>query len=62
MHLLKKDGIFIAMKGNISSELSQEAQKKINKKYKIEKIESFLLPYENSIRNLIKITNKENSK
>ena len=62
MHLLKKDGIFIAMKGNISSELSQEEKKKINKKYKIEKIESFLLLYENSIRNLIKITNKENSK
>lgn len=58
MHLLKKDGIFIAMKGNISSELSKEVEKKINKKYSIEKIDNFLLPYENSIRNLIKIKNK----
>lgn len=58
MHLTKKEGIFIAMKGNIENELNAENIKKIEKKYKIVKIEKFLLPIENSNRSLICIKNK----
>jgi len=49
MHLVKTDGIFIAMKGNIEEELTY----KITKKYKIRKIEKFLLPKEASMRSLV---------
>ena len=55
MHLVNKDGKLIAMKGNIEEELTEEVKKKINKKYKIEKINKFLLPIENSNRSLIVI-------
>ena len=58
MHLVKKDGKFIAMKGNITEELNPKVVTKINKKYNIEKIENFLLPKENSNRSLIVMTNK----
>ena len=58
MHLVKKNGIFIAMKGDIEKELTPEVQKKLNKKYQIVKIEKFLLPIENSKRSLIIIKNK----
>ena len=58
MHLVKKDGKFIAMKGNISEELNTSAETKLTKKYNIEKIEKFLLPKENSNRSLIVMTNK----
>ena len=57
MHLVSKDGVFVAMKGNIEEELNQEVQNKINKKYKIIKIESFLLPIEESKRSLVIIKN-----
>ncbi len=53
MHLVSKEGYFIAMKGNIESELSEKVKRKLNKKYKIVKIESFFLPIENSKRSLI---------
>lgn len=58
MHLVNKKGKFIAMKGNIDDELTEQVIKNINKKYKIEKIEKFFLPVENSNRSLIVITNK----
>lgn len=58
MHLVKKDGTFIAMKGNIEEELNKEVQSKINKKYKIEQINEFLLPIEESKRSLICIKQK----
>ena len=53
MHLLKKDGVFIAMKGNIEEELTGEVQRKLSKKYQIIQKEEFLLPIENSKRSLI---------
>ena len=58
MHLVNKDGIFVAMKGNIDDELTAQVEKKLSKKYKIEQIEKFLLPIENSNRSLIVIKNK----
>lgn len=53
MHLVNKNGSLIAMKGNIDDELNADILKKINKKYKISKIEKFLLPKENSQRSLV---------
>ena len=58
MHLVNKNGKLIAMKGNIDEELTEEVKKKINKKYKIIKINKFLLPKENSNRSLIVIENR----
>ena len=59
MHLLNKDGKLIAMKGNIEEELTEEVKNKIEKKYKIERIEEFNLPIENSKRSLVVIVNKK---
>lgn len=55
MHLVKKDGRFIAMKANIDGELKNID--KILKKYHldIESINKFLLPKENSNRSLVVI-------
>ena len=58
MHLVNKDGLFIAMKGNISEEMTDSVINKINKKYKIQEINSFMLPIENSNRSLVVIKNK----
>ena len=58
MHLVNKDGLFIAMKGNISEEMTESVINKINKKYKIQEINSFMLPIENSNRSLVVIKNK----
>ena len=58
MHLVNKNGKLIAMKGNIDEELTEEVKKKISKKYKISKINKFLLPKENSNRSLIVIENR----
>ena len=58
MHLVSPTGIFIAMKGDIEKELTPDVKKKIEKKYKIKKIEKFLLPKENSNRSLVVIKNK----
>ena len=57
MHLLKKDGLLIALKGNIDEELNEEVKNKISKKYKIVKIEKFLLPIENSNRSIVVMKN-----
>ena len=58
MHLVNKNGKLIAMKGNIDEELTEEVKKRISKKYKIIKINKFLLPKENSNRSLIVIENR----
>lgn len=58
MHLVNKNGQFIAMKGNIDEELTEAVEKRINKKYNIIKINKFFLPIENSNRSLIVIENK----
>lgn len=53
MHLVSKDGVFVAMKGDIDNELTPDIEKKINKKYKIINIDRFLLPKEESKRSLV---------
>ena len=58
MHLLNKDGVFIAMKGNIDEELTNEIKDQINKKYLIDNIIKFKLIKENSDRSLVIIKNK----
>ena len=58
MHLVNKDGLFIAMKGNISEEITEPIVNKINRKYKIIAINRFILPIENSNRSLVVIKNK----
>lgn len=57
MHLVDKDGVFIAMKGNIDNELTNSVEKNISKKYKIVKINKFKLPIEESERSLVVIKN-----
>ena len=58
MHLVKKDGIFIAMKANVDDELNID-DKVFNKYHcKITKINKFLLPKENSNRALVLIKRK----
>ena len=58
MHLLNSNGVLIAMKGDISSELTEKTKRRIEQKYKIIKIEKFLLPIENSKRSLVILSNK----
>ena len=58
MHLVNKNGVLIALKGNIEEELNEEVKEKLSKKYKIVKIDKFLLPIKNSKRSLIVIKNK----
>ena len=58
MHLVSKEGIFVAMKANIEEELTKEVSNRLNKKYNIVLVEEFLLPIENSQRCLIVMTNK----
>ena len=58
MHLVKKDGIFIAMKANVDDELNID-DKVFNKYHcKLTKINKFLLPKENSNRALVLIKRK----
>lgn len=58
MHLVNKEGCFIAMKGDIDNELTEEIKRKLSIKYKIIKQEKFLLPIENSKRCLLILKNK----
>ncbi len=53
--IVKTNGYFIAMKGNAKEEMvnSQNAMKLLNAK--IENLETFNLPFENSVRTIIKI-------
>ena len=55
MHLVKKDGKFIAMKANVDDELINIDKTLIKNKCIIEKKISFLLPNENSNRTLVVI-------
>ena len=59
--LLKKDGYFIFLKGNIEEELkeSEHALKELN--LKLDKKEEFYLPIENSKRTILKIKKLENN-
>ena len=57
IHLLNKKGVLIALKGNIDEELTNEVRNKLSKKYKIVKIEKFLLPIENSNRSIVVMKN-----
>ncbi|MBR1936092.1 MAG: 16S rRNA (guanine(527)-N(7))-methyltransferase RsmG [Bacilli bacterium] len=58
MHLVSKNGVFIAMKGDIDKELTPDITNKLEKKYSIISIEKFSLPIENSKRCLITMKNK----
>ena len=60
--LIKVKGFFVAMKGNIDDELenSQSAIKKLGAN--LIKIETFLLPNENSTRNILLFTKNEKTK
>lgn len=58
MHLVKKDGKLIAMKGNIDEEITEDVRKIIDKKYKLIKINKFYLPKEESHRSLVIIGKK----
>ena len=58
MHLVSKNGVFIAMKGNLESELNQQVRKKIERKYIIKKQEKFILPKEGSKRTLLILKNR----
>ncbi len=53
MHLVKKDGMFIAMKANVDEELKDLNLVKYHGE--ISKIHKFLLPKENSVRSLVVI-------
>lgn len=59
--MVKVNGLFIAMKANIEKEIenSTEILKKLDSK--IEKIETFYLPIENSIRNIIMIQKQKST-
>ncbi len=59
--MVKVNGLFIAMKANIEEEIenSTEILKKLDSK--IEKIETFYLPIENSIRNIIMIQKQKST-
>ena len=53
MHLVAKNGIFVAMKGDIENELTEEIKLKLSKKYRITEVDKFFLPIENSKRSLV---------
>ena len=57
MHLVSKDGVFIAMKGNIDNELTDSIKQKLSKKYKVIKINKFKLPIEEADRSLVVMKN-----
>ena len=58
MHLVSKDGVFVAMKGNIEEELTTSVANKLKQKYNILRVEEFLLPKENSKRSLVVMSHK----
>lgn len=58
MHLVNKQGLLIAMKGNVDNELTPKLITKINKLYKLITIDKFTLPVENSHRSLVVIGKK----
>jgi len=58
MHLVEKNGVFVAMKGNIDSELTQNVKNKITKNYIIKEIKKYEVQIENSNRSLVVLKNK----
>ena len=58
MHLVKEEGVFVAMKGDISKELTKSVEKELLKKYQIIEINNFVLPKEKSKRSLLVMKNK----
>lgn len=58
MHLLNKTGRLVALKGDIDKELTDDVNRKLERKYIIEKINKFELPIENSKRSLVILRNK----
>lgn len=58
MHLVSKDGVFVAMKGNLEQEMTKDIEERLTRKYQIIKKEVFYLPKENSIRTLLVIINR----
>lgn len=58
MHLVKKTGRLVALKGDIDKELTDDVKRKLERKYIIEKINKFELPIENSKRSLVILKNK----
>ena len=58
MPLVKKDGSFIAMKGNVSEELTTAMPIIQKKNYILEKKVEFNLPKENSVRTILRIKYK----
>ena len=58
MHLVSKNGVFIAMKGNLEKEFNEQIRKKIERKYIIAKQEEFVLPKEGSKRTLLILKNR----
>ena len=61
-NLLKKDGYFILLKGNIEEELKESEHAFKELKLKLEKKEEFFLPIENSQRTILKIKKEEINK
>lgn len=53
--LVKSNGVFVAMKGHLDEELKDKFALSQKHHCEVQNIVSFLLPYENSIRNLIVI-------
>lgn len=53
MPFLKDNGLFIAMKGNITEELKEAEETMLVLNTEIEKISNFTLPITNSVRNII---------
>lgn len=58
MHLVSKNGKFIAMKANIDEELTDKVKENLKKKYILLDIKQFKLPVEKSIRSLVVLKNK----
>lgn len=61
-NLLKKDGCFIFLKGNIEEELKESEHAFKELRLKLEKKEEFILPIEGSKRTILKIKKEEINK
>lgn len=58
MHLVAQDGMFIAMKGDIEKEFTEEIKNSLSSKYDIIEIKKFSLPIEHSKRSLVVMKRK----
>ncbi len=55
---VKENGMFVAMKASVEEEIKESISILSNKKFYIDKIETFTLPKEKSLRNLVVIKKK----